>query len=64
MGGGKPVEVEPFQDPPHSRGADGDVVIPLQIHGDLVRAHLVALTQVDDLADDLGFSLVRAVVRS
>ena len=38
----------------------GDVVIPLQIHGDLGWAKVVVLPQVDDLAHHLGLCRVRA----
>ena len=44
---------------PHSRRTDRDVVIPLEVHGDLVRPEVIVLTQIHDLADDLGAGFVR-----
>ena len=58
LGGGKPIHVEAFEDPPHPRRTDRDVVISLEIHGDLVRPEVVVLAQIHDLADDLGAGLV------
>ena len=40
--------------------ADLDVVVALQVHRDLLRAEVVVLAQVDDLADDFGLGRVRA----
>jgi len=37
LGRGEPVDAESFEDPPHSRRTDRDVVIPLEIPGHLVR---------------------------
>ena len=48
---GETVHVETDQDPPHSRIADGDVVLLVQIYGDLVWPELVVLARVHDLAD-------------
>jgi hypothetical protein len=64
LGGGQPAHAEAPQDVPGPRGADGDVVVPPQVHRDLVRSEVVALPQVDDLADHLGPGGSRAVVRS
>jgi hypothetical protein len=54
LGGGQPVQLQPLEDPPHTRGADLHLVVALEVHGDLGRAEVVVLAQVDDLADDLG----------
>jgi len=48
------LSFEPLQDAPHDGLADLDLVVALEVHGDLGRAEVVVLTQVDDLADDLG----------
>src|SRR5262245_36325401 len=56
-------QVDPLQDPPHAGLADLDVVVALEVHRDLRRAEVVVRPQVDDLADDLGRGLVRAVQR-
>ena len=62
LGDGQPVQFETLQDPPHSRVGNGDVVIPVQIHGDLSRPKVVVLPQIDDLSHHLGAGGVRAVV--
>src|SRR5260370_19221985 len=54
------VQVGWLQDPPDAGGAHRDVVISLQIHGDLGRAKVVMLPQVDDLAHHLGLGGMRA----
>jgi len=54
LGGREAVEVQALEDAPHARGADLDVVVALEVHGDLGRAEVVVLAQVDDLAHDLG----------
>ena len=54
LGGRKAVEVQALEDSPHARVADRDVVVAPQVHGDLGRAEVVVLAQVDDLADHLG----------
>jgi hypothetical protein len=54
LGGGQPVQLQPLEDAPHARGADLDVVVALEVHGDLGRPEVVVLAQVDDLAHDLG----------
>ena len=59
----QPVHVEAFEDPPHPRRADRDVVVALQVHRDLARPEVIVLAQVDDLADDLGLGRVRRVQR-
>jgi hypothetical protein len=58
------VHLETLEDPPDPRRADLDVVVPGEIHRDLVRAKVVALAQVDDLADDLGLGRTGDVVRA
>ena len=57
------AHVEALEDPPDPRGADLDLVIPLEVHRDLVRPEVVVLAQVNDLADDLLPSGSRAQVR-
>jgi len=57
---GQPVQVGSLQDPPDPGRANRDVVIPLEIHGDLGWAKVVMLSQVQDLAHDLGLGRVRA----
>src|SRR6266852_8594320 len=57
---GQAVEVSPLEDPPDPGRANQDVVIPLQIHGDLGWAKVVMLPQVEDLAHHLGLGRVRA----
>lgn len=54
LGGGQPIQVEALQDPPHPRFGDGDVVVSLQIHDDLVGPEVVVLAEVDDLSHHLG----------
>jgi hypothetical protein len=49
LGGGQPVHPEPFQDPPYPGGADRDVVVAGQVHGDLGGPEVVVLAQPDDL---------------
>ena len=63
LGGRQAAHLEALEDPPDPGLADRDVVVPLEIHRDLVRAEVVVLAQVDDLADDLGLG-PRAVVRA
>jgi hypothetical protein len=36
LGGGEPAHVQALEDPPDPGGADLDVVVALQVHGDLV----------------------------
>jgi hypothetical protein len=59
--GGEAVEVQALADPPHPGLADAHVVVALEVHGDLRRAEVVAGPQVNDLPDDVGTGLVRAV---
>ena len=40
----QPAQAEFVQDPPDSGRADGEVVVALQVHGDLVRPEMVSLT--------------------
>ena len=64
LGGREPTQLEPFEDAPHARGADLDVVVALEVHGDPGRAEVVVLAQIDDLAHDLGVGGVRAHPRA
>jgi len=48
------VQVGSLQDPPDPGRAHRDVVISLEIHGDLGRAKVVVLAEVEDLAHHLG----------
>jgi hypothetical protein len=41
-------------DAPHPRVRDLDVVVALEVHGDLRRPEVAVLAQVDQRADDLG----------
>ena len=56
---GQPVQVGSLQDPPDPGRANRDVVIPLQIHGDLGWTKVVMLPQVDDLAPSVSDLLRR-----
>src|SRR6266852_2945160 len=51
---GQPVQVGSLQDPPDPGRAHRDIVISLEIHGDLGGAEVVMLPQVEDLANHLG----------
>ena len=62
--GGETVELETFEDPPHSRVRDGHVVVAVQVHRDPRRAEVVVLPQVEDLADDVDMGGVRAHLRA
>jgi hypothetical protein len=53
-----------LRDAPHAGVADVDVVVALEVHGDLGRAEVVVLAQVDDLADDLDVGGARADQRA
>ena len=64
LGGGKPAHVQAPEDPPDPRGADLHVVVALEVHRDLVGPEVIALAEVDDLAEDLGLGGVRAHMRS
>jgi hypothetical protein len=54
LGGRQAVELQPLEDAPHAGGADLDVVVALEVHGDPGWAEVVVLAQVEDLADHLG----------
>src|SRR5688572_32400923 len=60
VGGREAVEAQRLEDPPHAGVRDRDVVVALEAHRDLEWPEVVGLAQVDDLADDLGASLVGA----
>lgn len=55
----QPAQPEFLQDPPDPRRANGQVVVALEIHGDLVRAEMVLLTQPEDLLDHVSAGRVR-----
>ena len=52
--GRQPAQDHLVQDSPYSRGADGDVVVALEIHRDLLRPEMVVLAQPEDLLHDLN----------
>ena len=54
------VEVGPIEDPPDPGRAHGDVVVPLEIHRNLLGPKVVVLPEVDDLAYHLGLGRVGA----
>ena len=56
----EPAQVEALEDSPHPRLGNRDVVIALEVHGDLARPEVVVLAQIEDLADHLGLGGVRA----
>lgn len=49
----QPAQADLLQNPPHPRRADGEVVIALQMHCDLLRPEVLLLTQPLDLLHDL-----------
>src|SRR5689334_2383951 len=51
---GQTIQAEPLQDPPDAGRADLDLVVPLEVHRDLVRSEVVVLAQmqIEDLPDD------------
>ena len=53
-----------MQDPPYTGLGDIDVVVALEVHRDLVRAEVIVLAQVHELADHVRIGLVWAVLRS
>lgn len=61
---GQPVQVEAAEDLPDTGRADGDLVVALEVHRDLLRAEVVTLAQVHDLADDFGAGGPRAIERA
>ena len=63
LGGGQPVQAQPLEDPPHPRVRDRDVVVALEVHGDLGRAEVVVLAQVEDLLHHLDRGGPRADLR-
>jgi hypothetical protein len=62
LGGGQPVHPEAFQDPPHPRGGDRDVVVAGEIHGDHGGPEVVVLAQPHDLLDYLSLGDPRRAV--
>jgi Phage integrase family len=58
--GREAAHVQAVQDAPDAGDADGDVVVAVQVHGDLAGSEVVVLPQMDDLVDDFGSSGVRA----
>jgi hypothetical protein len=59
LGSGQAVELGPLQDPPHGRGRDNHVVVPLQAHGHLGQPEIVVLAQVQELANHFGLGRTR-----
>jgi hypothetical protein len=53
------VHLEALEDPPDTGVADLDVVVAVQVHGDLQWPEVVVLAQVDDLADHFRLGCVR-----
>jgi len=47
------THLQPFQDPPETRTANIDVVVPLKIHTDLPGTEMIGLPQIEDLGDNL-----------
>jgi hypothetical protein len=61
---GQAIEAEAPEDSPDPTGADGDVVVALQIHRDPLRPEMVVLPKIGDLADHLLPGGVWAGVRA
>nr|WP_260502522.1 hypothetical protein [Rhodococcus aetherivorans] len=59
----QPAGVELVQDAPDAGRADREVVVSVQIHGDLLRSEVVLLSQPEDLLDDLRVGLRRLMMR-
>ena len=59
--GRQPAKLEAVQNAPDAGLGDRDVVIPLEVHHDLVRTEVVVLPQVDDLRDDVAVGPVSFV---
>ena len=64
LGGRQPAETQAPQDAPDARDADHQLVVAAQVHRDLLWPEVVRLTQVHDLAYDLGAGGLRAAVRT
>ena len=45
LGGGQPVQAQPFEDAPHARVAELVVVVALEVHRDLGRPEVVVLAR-------------------
>ncbi|HUW77945.1 MAG TPA: hypothetical protein VMV52_04255 [Candidatus Nanopelagicaceae bacterium] len=63
LGGRQAIEFELLEYPPDSRVGDGEIVIALQIHRNLLWTKVVVLAQVDDLSHHLRAGGVRRVLR-
>src|SRR5665213_195632 len=63
LGARQPAHAQALEDPPDPGRADLDLVVALEVHGDLVRPEVVVLAEVDDLADDLLLRRLGAQVR-
>ncbi len=64
LGGRQAAHVQAVEDAPDAGLADGDVVVPLEVHGDLLGPEVVVLPQVNDLPHHLDVGRVRAGLRS
>jgi hypothetical protein len=60
--GRQPTQIQALEDSPDTRHADLDVVVALEVHGNLLRPEVVVLTEVENLADCLVRSGARADV--
>jgi hypothetical protein len=54
LGGGQPVQPQPFEDSPYPRDADRHVVVAASVHDDLGRAEMVVPPKPDDLLHHVG----------
>lgn len=59
-----PADVQPFQDAPYAGLADVDIVVTLEVHGDLLGPEVVVLPQVQDPPHDLHMGGIRADLRT
>lgn len=60
--GRQPVEAQTFEDAPHTRAANRDIMVPLRIHADLPRAEVIVLSKMQNLLHDLGVRGMRQVL--
>src|SRR5690606_4388860 len=59
--GRQAAHVQAVEYPPDAGLADGDVVVPLEVHRDLLGPEVVVLPQIDDLPDYLDVCRIGAV---